>query len=765
MNTLPYEINKLIFNQLDKKNLQNCLYVNKAFAKFIYKILWRTISLKNVKVLANIWFENEEKNKNSFGFSNVVNPNLMFPYNEAVTVIECTYLNTITYDMERIINACKNVKCIIYQCSVIEKPILKFQRPLYQWELGNIPKYKYLKNQILLKKVDKTNKLFNSNYEWDDKTMTVDNISSSSVNVEVSSYGQFTEIEDEMSIMLNSIEQEFEISNEVIQLNKKTETYKIKPNNEFIKEEENIKDTDSEIAETDSSQTDYYISSSSSSLTSPYDNSISFNSLKTIPYPILSDLKILDFSNSCISPEVLESFIGNCSSLEEIIFLKNDISDKSLRQFMNCKTLKYLHINFEISAWDDEFTYEGFTSFVDFCSKKLQKLYIHSIKLLDKDMIIYLITHCPKNIYSIVFDSPLLTSQELSKFIKHSTKLEELVIGCRFTKCNIKKLPFDLNILYPDNESLYASSNTEITNTYNKINNNDNEISFSFDSLNNLFKYPNNTHWLRKLTKFEYHFEKMENGFFGSFISLVKEMKNLKYLRFSGEVNFTNKNIFDILFNLRQLRSLNLWIYNSQYNFNNFVNDNTNKETNINNILLSNLKSQLLSMHITNCINNPSNHVVSSPHHLFNDNSTMASLISNIYNHYHLIETSTPFAFTSDCLELISSGVCPKLHELTGYFSTDVLPEHLQKVILNLSYLNTIFISNFQLEQNNNMNLITKDYQLQWKTFAKKYKTSKTSQSSISQLNELNEILISSHRIVLSFNEGFIKKFKQFIEI
>jgi hypothetical protein len=78
MNNLPYEINSLIFKQLDKKNLNNCLFVNKSFANFIYKLLWNTISLKNVKVLTKLWFEDEEGNKNNF--SNVINPNLMFPF-------------------------------------------------------------------------------------------------------------------------------------------------------------------------------------------------------------------------------------------------------------------------------------------------------------------------------------------------------------------------------------------------------------------------------------------------------------------------------------------------------------------------------------------------------------------------------------------------------------------------------------------------------------------------------------------------------------
>jgi len=757
MNNLPYEINSLIFNQLDKKNLHNCLYVNKSFAKFIYRLLWRTISLKNVKILVNIWFKNEKNDKDFHCFSNVVNPNLMFPYNEAVTVIECSYLNTITYDMERIINACKNVKCIIYQCSVIEKPLLKYQRPLYQWELDKITKYKYLKNQILLKKISETNKFFNINNEWDDKTMAIDNISNSSITIDASNYSQLTEIDDEMSLVLNSIEQEIEISNEVIDIAENNETYPMKPDNEILKEDNDINNGASDNLQITND-------SSSSSLFSPYENEYNWNSIKTIPYPVLSYLRILDFSNSCVSPEVLKSFIDNCSNLEEIIFLKNDISDNSLKQFMNCKTLKYLHINFEISAWDDEFTYEGFTAFIDFCCMKLQKLYIHSIKLLDKMMITYLIKHCSKSIYSITFDSPHLSSQELSHFIKNSTKLEELVIGSRFSKCDIKKLPFDLNILYPDNESLYyTSSNTTI------INNNDdnNNIPISLDYLNSLLKYPKNTQWLKKLTKFEYHFEKMENGFFDYFVTIVKKMKNLKYLHLSGEVNFTNKNIFDLLFNLKYLKSLNLWIYNSQYNFNNFVTDNTNRITNINNLLLSDINSQLLSIPIKDLDNNSSDNTdnidntISSFHSSSNNNSTTTSLNSSIYDQCHLIEISSPFALTSDCLKLISSGVCPKLKELTGYFNTDILPEHLQKIIINLSYLNTIFISNFQFEQNENVNPITKDYQLQWKSFTNKYRTPKTYYSSINHFNELNEILISSHRMLLTFNENFINRIRQ----
>jgi hypothetical protein len=108
--------------------------------------------------------------------------------------------------------------------------------------------------------------------------------------------------------------------------------------------------------------------------------------------------------------------------------------------------------------------------------------------------------------------------------------------------------------------------------------------------------------------------------------------------------------------------------------------------------------------------------------------------------------------------------VCPKLKEISGYFNTDVLPNHLQNTIRNLSFINTIFISNFQFEQNNEINTITKNYQSQWKYFANKYKKPKSLNSSINHFNELNEILISSHRMVLTFNEGFINRFKQIVE-
>ncbi|ORX46878.1 hypothetical protein BCR36DRAFT_584981 [Piromyces finnis] len=139
------------------------------------------------------------------------------------------------------------------------------------------------------------------------------------------------------------------------------------------------------------------------------------------------------------------------------------------------------------------------------------------------------------------------------------------------------------------------------------------------------------------------------------------------------------------------------------------------------------------------------------------------SLISSIYNDLHFIETPSPFALTSDCLELIACGVCPKLKEISGYFSTDITPEQLENTIHNLSYINTIFISNFQFEQNNTINTITNDYQLKWKSFSNKYKINKKFNNKINHFNELNEILISSHRMVLTFNESFIYRIKNSI--
>ena len=776
MNKLPFEVNSLIFKQLDKKNLNNCLFVNKSFANFIYKLLWNTISLKNVKVLTKLWFEDEEGNKNNF--SNVINPNLMFPYNEAVTVIECTYLNTITYDMERIINSCKNVKCIIYQSSVIEKPILKYQRPLYQWELSKLSKLEYLDNQFLLKKIDKEEETNNLNNEWDDRTVTMEDVNNSSFNAEAesSNYSQLTEIEGEMSIVLNSIEQEFEVSNEIIDLSNSNNDgiYPLESNSsmeiEINDTDNNVNTQTSDMNDSDSSQTDQTDINNTTSYSSSLFNSLnncSWSSINNSPYPILSNIKILDFSNSCISPEVLESFISNCNHLEEIIFLKNDISDKSLQQLMKCSTLKYLHINFEISSWDDDFTYEEFTRFIDFCNERLQKLYIHSIKLLDKDMITYLIKHCPKNIYSIVFDSQYLTSQEVSSFIKQSKKLEELVIGSRFSKSSITKLPFDLNTLYLDDDFIastpftpsHSISNSNFNPHYNTIDSNSNELSMNLDSIQTLFNKAKNIQWFRNLTKFEFHFEKMDNGLFDYFVAIIKEMKNLEYLKLSGDVSFTNKNIFDLLFNLRNLKSLQLWIYNSNYNFNNFNNDNKNRETNINNIILSNLKSNLLAVPISHY-----KRISTYNYNSINNKNKINSKISTIYENLHLLEISSPFAYTSDCLELIATGVCPKLKEISGYFNTDVLPNHLQNTIRNLSFINTIFISNFQFEQNNEINTITKNYQSQWKYFANKYKKPKSLNSSINHFNELNEILISSHRMVLTFNEGFINRFKQIVE-
>ncbi|OUM64270.1 hypothetical protein PIROE2DRAFT_60791 [Piromyces sp. E2] len=762
MNNLPFEVNSLIFKQLDKKSLINCLYVNKSFANFIYKILWNRISLKNVKLLAKIWFENDDNEKNT-DYSNVVNSNLMFPYNEAVTVIEFTYLNSITFDMERIINACKNVNCIVYQSSVIEKPLLKFQRPLYQWEFSNIPECKYSDNQILLKKIDKKNGLIiNTNNEWDDRTVTMEEDNNiSSINSDFNNYSS-TEIEDEMSIVLNSIEQEFEITNEIIELSNNNEIIIIDSDNDLEVEENIVQDSDIIDIDTTSLQTNYNNFISKSTPTS-VDSSCCWNNVKSVPFPILSNIKVLDFSNSCISPEVLESFIINCSNLEEIIFLKNDINDKSLQQFMKCKTLRYLHINFEISSWDDEFTYEGFIKFIDFCCEKLHKLYINSIKLLDKDMINYLVNHCPKNICSITFDSQNITSQEISCFIKQSTKLNELVIGSRFSKCNITKLPLDLNILYPDKDLLMVnSSELSLSNKYNNNNDNNNKVSYTLDSINSLFKNSKNTEWLRSLTKFEYHFEKMEDGYIDLLITIIKEMKNLEHLKLSGDVSFTNKNIFDLLLNLKNLKSLYLWIYNSEYNFNNFASDNINKAKNINNIILSNLKNKLLKISAiqhsnylskSNCSNRDENY-----------NPYLNSIISSIYNDLHLIEMTTPFPLTSDCLELVSCGVCPKLKEISGYFTTDITPEQLENAIQNLSFLNTIFLSNFQFEQNNTINTITDDYQLKWKSFANKYKVTKPCNPIVNYFNELNEILISSHRMVLTFNESFIHRLKCSVE-
>jgi len=762
MNKLPFEVNSLIFKQLDKKNLINCLYVNKSFAYFIYKILWKKISLKNVKLLSKIWFENEDDK--SADFSNVVNPNLMFPYNEAVTIIECTYLNTVTFDMERIINVCKNVKCIIYQSSVIEKPLLKYQRPLYQWELSNIPKSKYSENQILLKKVDKRNGLItNDSNEWDDRTVTMEEDNNiSSVNSDLNNYSS-TENDEEMSMILNSIEQAFEINNEIIDISDNEEIFINNSDDNLEVEEVIVQDSEIVNIDTESLQTNCNTNSYSESSPNSTNSSCCWD--KSIPFPVLSNLRVLDFSNSCISPEVLESFVINCSNLEEIVFLKNDISDKSLQQFMKCKTLKYLHINFEISSWDDEFTYEGFTQFVDFCCEKLHKLYIHSIKLLDKDMINYFVNHCPKNICSMTFDSPNITSQEISCFIKQSNNLNELVIGSRFSKCNIAKLPFDLNTLYPDNDLIPVNSSNHSRNLFDNINNGNNEASYSIDSINTLFKKSKNTEWLRRITRFEYHFQKMENGFIDSFIAIVKEMKNLEYLRLLGDVPFTNKNIFDLLFNLRNLKSLHLWIYNSEYNFNNFINDNMSKARNINNIILSDLKSKLSKMQFIQRSKCQSNNFI--PNHNNkneNYNSYLNSIISSMYNDFQLIEMNTPFALTSECLELISCGVCPKLKEISGYFSTDVAPEQLENTIHNLSYINTIFISNFQFEQNNAINTITEDYQLKWKAFANKYKVVKPYNTSINHFNELNEILISSHRMVLTFNESFIHRIKNSIE-
>ncbi|ORX83798.1 hypothetical protein BCR32DRAFT_266753 [Anaeromyces robustus] len=662
MNKLPYEVNDLIFKQLDKQNLINCLFVNKSFAKFIYKLIWSSISLKNAKILTKIWFEENDNNQ----FSNVVSSNLMFPYNEAVNVIECTYLNNITYDMERVINACKNVKYIIYKSSVIEKPILKFQRPLYQWEFNSNPNDNcFNNNQVLLKKIDKRFEAINFNNEWDDRTVTIEDINSS-INTDANNFSQSTEIEEEI--------------------------------------------------------------------------------------------------NSCISPEVLESFVEHCHQLEEIIFLKNDICDKSLKQFMKCKNLKYLHINFEISSWDDEFTYEGFTKFIDFCSIKLQKLYIHSIKLLDKDMITYLVSNCPRNIYSIVLDSKSLTSQEVSNIIKKSNKLKELVIGSRFSKTGITKLPFDLNILYPNHElitSYQQSANTGSINYINPLFISKNSL--KFNSIYCVLNKIENIQWLRNLTKFEYHFEKMESGLFEFFISVVKEMKNLEYLTLSGDVTFTNKNIFDLLLNLRNLKSLQLWIYDSSYNFNNFTNDNINREKNINNMLLSNIKFKLLKMNFSQ----HNYHININDSTYFNSNinsKILKEITPAFYNDFNLIEISSPFAFTSDCIELLANGVCPKLREISGYFNTDILPKHLQNVMVNLHFINTIFISNFQFEQNNIVNTITENYQMEWKSFSTKYKPKPTSlNTSINHFNELNEILISSHRMVLTFNESFINKFKQLV--